>query len=297
VVLVNNPRSGKGRPRQKLLERVLEVLERAGMSVEVRATERPGHATEIAVQAAEEGVDRVLTWGGDGTVNEVANGLFGKESALGVLPGGTVNVFAREVGIPLSFVAAAETFVSGEVRRIPVGVARGRSFLLMAGMGLDAEVVRRLGGRFKRTLGAAAFWIEGFHTLSKYRLPLLRIRSQRREFTGSGLIAAKTRRYGPRYFIASDARLDEPLLQVVVFRGRRRSDYLRYLSAVVRRAHLRLEDVLSFKTEALTVESDSPVFYQVDGELGGELPLELAVRDRALSVVLPRVSARMVESS
>jgi diacylglycerol kinase family enzyme len=167
----------------------------------------------------------------------------------------------------------------------------------MAGVGLDAEVVRLLRSGFKHALGAAAFWIEGFHRLSRYRLPLLRVRSEEREVTGSGLIAAKIRRYGPRYFIAPDARLDEAQLQVVVFRGRRRVDYLRYLSAVVRGAHLRLEDVESWKTRALTVESDSPVFYQIDGELGGELPLELEVRDRALSVVLPRVSAGMVEST
>jgi diacylglycerol kinase family enzyme len=164
-------------------------------------------------------------------------------------------------------------------------------------VGLDAEVVRRLGFGLKNSLGSAAFWIEGFRTLSRYRLPLLRVRSEGREVTGSGLIAAKIRRYGPRYFIASNARLDEPLLQVVLFRGQRRIDYLRYLSAVVRGAHLRLDDVESWKTSALTVESESRVFYQVDGELGGELPLELEVRDRALSVVLPRVSAGMVEST
>jgi diacylglycerol kinase (ATP) len=105
---------------------------------------------------------------------------------------------------------------------------------------------------------------------------------------GSGLVAGKTRRYGPRYRITPEARLEEPLLQVVVFRGSRRRDYLRYLTGIVGGFHLHFDDVVSWKTSALTVEADSNVPYQIDGEFGGETPVDIAVRDRALSVVLPR---------
>ena len=199
-----------------------------------------------------------------------------------------MNVFAREVGIPRSIEAATETFATGEVRRIPVGVASDRPFLLMAGVGLDAEVVRRLKAGFKHALGVAAFWLDGLRGLARYPMPSLRIRSEGREVEGSGLIAGKTRRYGPRYFITKEARLEEPLLHVVVFRGSKRRDYVRYLAGVVSGTHLRFDDVLSWKASALTVESDSKVPYQVDGEFGGYTPVELLVRDRALAVVLPR---------
>jgi YegS/Rv2252/BmrU family lipid kinase len=290
VVLVFNPESGSGRGRSKAarLDRLLVKLEAAGMSVDVHPTEGPGHATSIAARAAEDGCDRVLAWGGDGTLNEVARGLLGTETALGVLPGGTVNVFARELQIPLSIEAAAETFAIGEVRRVPVGIASGRPFLLMAGVGLDAEVVRRLKAGFKHTLGAVAFWLDGFRMLASYPMPSLRIRSEGREIEGSGLVAGKIPRYGPRYRITPDARLEEPLLQVVVFRGRNRRDYLRYLAGVVAGAHLRFRDVLSWKTAALSVEADTAVPYQIDGEFAGETPLDLGVRDGALGVVLPR---------
>jgi YegS/Rv2252/BmrU family lipid kinase len=288
VVLVFNPESGRARAKETMLDRVLPVLARAGMNVDVRPTERPSHATEIAAQAAREGVERVLSWGGDGTLNEVMRGLVETETALGVLPGGTVNVFAREVGIPRSIEAAAETFVRGEVRRIPVGTAADRPFLLMTGVGLDAEVVHRLKTGFKHALGAAAFWLDGFRMLASYPMPTIRVRSEGREIEGSGLIAGKIRRYGPRYFVTPEARLEEPLLHVVVFRGRNRRDYLRYLAGVVGGFHLRLDDVVSWKTSALTVEADSNVPYQIDGEFAGETPVELQVRDRALSVVLPR---------
>jgi diacylglycerol kinase (ATP) len=271
-----------------MLDRVLPALSRAGMRVDVRPTERPGHATEIAAEAARDGVERVLGWGGDGTLNELARGLMGTGTALGVLPGGTVNVFAREVGIPRSIEGAAEAFASGEVRCIPVGIASDRPFLLMAGVGLDAEVVRRLKAGFKHALGAVAFWLDGFRMLAHYPMPSLRIRCEGRELLGSAVIAGKIRRYGPGYFIAAEAKLEEPLLHVVVFRGRKRRDYLRYLAGVVSGTHLRFDDVLSFKASALTVEADTSVPYQLDGEYAGETPIELAVRDQALAVVLPR---------
>jgi YegS/Rv2252/BmrU family lipid kinase len=296
VVLVFNPESGRVRAKEKMLDRVLPLLSRAGMAVDVRPTERPGHATEIAARAARESVDRVLSWGGDGTLNEVTRGLVGTETALGVLPGGTVNVFAREVGIPRSIEAAAEAFVGGEVRRIPVGFAADRPFLLMTSAGLDAEVVRRLKTGFKHALGATAFWLDGLRLLASYPMPSIRVRSEGREVEGSSVIAGKTRRYGPRYFVAAEARLEEPLLHVVVFRGRTRLDYLRFLAGVVFRSHLRFDDVVSWKTSALTVEADAKVPYQIDGEFAGEIPVELTVRDRALAVVLPR-SRGMVQFS
>jgi len=119
-------------------------------------------------------------------------------------------------------------------------------------------------------------------------MPSLRIRCEGREVEGSGLIAGKIRRYGPRYLVTPEARLEEPLLHVVVFRGRKRRDYVRYLAGVAFGFHLRFDDVVSWKTSALTVEADSKVPYQIDGEFGGYTPVELRVRDRALAVVLPR---------
>jgi diacylglycerol kinase (ATP) len=288
IVLVFNPQSGRIRAKARMLDRVLPALTRAGMKVDVRPTERPGHATEIAAEAAREGVERVLGWGGDGTLNELVRGLAGTPTALGVLPGGTVNVFAREVGIPRSIEEAAAVFTSGEVKSIPIGMASERPFLLMAGVGLDAEVVRRLKTGFKHALGAAAFWVDGFRLLARYPMTTLRIRSEGRDLEGSGVIAGNLRRYGPGYFITAEARLEEPLLHVVVFRGRRRRDYLRYLAGVIWGVHLRFEDVLSFKTSALTVEADTSVPCQIDGEYAGGTPIDLRIRDRALSVVFPR---------
>lgn len=289
VVLVFNPESGRGRSKQALLDRALSALAPFGMRVDVCPTEHPGHATRIAARAAAEGFDRVLAWGGDGTLNEVARGLVGTETALGVLPGGTVNVFAREAGIPRGIEAAAAAFATGEARKIPLGVASERPFFLMASVGLDAEVVRRLRTGFKHALGIAAFWLDGFYALARFPLPSLRIRSEGREIEASGVVAGKIRRYGPGYFITSEAKLEEPLLHVVAFRGRKRRDYLRYLAGVVAGRHLGFADVASWKTRELTVEAREGAPYQIDGEIGGLTPVTIGVREEALSFVLPRL--------
>jgi len=289
VSLIFNPQSGRGRSKLELLPDVVARLEAAGMTVAAHATERMGHATALAREAAATGATAAIAWGGDGTLNEVAEGLIGTSTAMGVIPGGTVNVLAREVGIPLKLEGAVDAFIRGQSVRIPVGFAGERPFLLMAGIGLDGEVVHHLKAGFKAALGVLAFWLDGFRLLANYPMSPLHVRANGKEIVGTGVIAGKLRRYGPRYFITPDARLEEPKLDVVVFKGTNRRDYLRYLAGVLAGVHLRCRDIEHFKTDAVTVEVDpeARVRVQLDGEPAGYAPVVLSVRDRALSVVLP----------
>jgi diacylglycerol kinase family enzyme len=163
----------------------------------------------------------------------------------------------------------------------------------MAGCGIDAEVASRVKGAFKSTLGALAFWLDGFRMLASYPMTPLRIESAERSVVGTAVIAGKTRRYGPRYFITPDAKLDEPKLHVVVFQGKKGRHYFKYLFGVLTRSHLGFKDVVHFKTDALTVSAEEgSVPYQLDGEPVGHAPLALEVRDGALGVVLPRQPGR-----
>ncbi len=289
AALIYNPRSGRGHSKDELLSQVLTRLKEAGMEVSPRPTERMGHATEIAREVAEAGFEMAIAWGGDGTLNEVAHGLCGRSTAMGVLPGGTVNVFAREVGFRLKLSGALDTLVGGRIVRVPMGFADERPFLLMAGVGLDGEVVYRLKSGFKDALGAFAFWLDGFRLLASYPMSPVRVRVGGKEIVGTGLIAGNIRRYGPRYTVTPDARLEEPKLDVVIFTGKNRRDYLRYLLGVLGHFHLRFSDVEHFKTDALSVSVDegARVPLQLDGEPSGCAPVEIRVQDKALAVVLP----------
>ena len=170
-----------------------------------------------------------------------------------------------------------------------MGLADDRPFLLMAGVGLDGEVVYRLKAGFKSALGAKAFWLDGFRLLATYPMTPLHIRANDRDIVGTGLIAGNIRRYGPHYKITPDAELFEPKLDVVVFLGKNRRDYLRYLVGVLGHFHLKFGDIDHFKADSLTIGVDGGgrVPFQLDGEPAGYAPLSLGVRDRALGVVLP----------
>ncbi len=174
ALLVVNPKA-RGLPRQERLRAAAAWLEEAGWRVRLQPTEGPGHAMLLAQAAAQEGYDLVVACGGDGTINEVVNGLAGSPTALGVIPGGTANVWAKEVGIPRDPLKAIAIAAQGESRRIDLGRAMGRAtgpgglgmkgdrhFLLMAGLGFDGHVIHRLAPAAKERWGALAYVVTGF---------------------------------------------------------------------------------------------------------------------------------------
>ena len=286
--LIYNPVSGPGASKESHLPSLLKVLHEQEIEAHPAPTTSPGHATELAREAVRDGVSLVIGWGGDGTINEIAAGMLGSKTPMGVLPGGTVNVFARATGIPRGSLAkACRVLREGRRVSVPVGMAGDRPFLLMAGVGIDGEVVHRLDPGFKKRFGKSAFWLLGLRLLASYPFAPLTVRADGKEIRGTGLVAGKVRIYGPGYVITPDARFDEPRLDVVVFQGRHGWDYLRYLVGVSGHFHLRFKDVLRFQTTRLDVEGEGQ-YLQLDGEPAGQVPITIRVAADALTVILPR---------
>lgn len=171
VALVVNPRASSVTPRK---QRLVEVALAAGHHLTVHATASRDHATALAAEAAAAGADVVAVLGGDGTLNEAANGIAGTEAALAPLPGGSTNVFARTIGVPNRLPQAVaqlgESLAAGSIRRIPVGTVNGRRFLFHTGLGFDAAVVAQVERRpaLKRRIGQAAFVYATVTTLSRH---------------------------------------------------------------------------------------------------------------------------------
>jgi diacylglycerol kinase (ATP) len=287
AVLIHNPASRNTlAPRQ--LDAVLAYARARGWTIDLVATERAGHATEIARDAVARGVDTVVVNGGDGSINEAANGLAGSDAALGVLPGGTANIWAKEIGVSRDPLKAIAAMVDGERRRVDLGRAGDRYFLLMAGVGLDGVVVPRTSAGLKRRIGAAAFVLAGV-------VAAIRTRPWSTSMTVDGAdvetplylaVLGNTRLYGGVVRIAHRAVADDGRLDAVIMRR----GGLHVIADGVRllfRRHDRSPNVRYARVQAFDIRTPGiPV--QVDGEYHAETPMRIEAVPGALTVIVPR---------
>jgi diacylglycerol kinase (ATP) len=295
--LIVNPASGAWDTRREV-SAVLNHLEDQGWLTTLHETSRSGEATALAQQAREEGVDAVLVVGGDGTINEVINGLAESQVALGVLPAGTGNVWAKELGLPtrsplhlLPLVDSVKALVPGARRRIDLGQANGRYFLQWAGVGLDAEVTYAMEPRTRRQrrLGAVAYLVAGFVTAAnmvgtRTRIWIDEERIYRRSIL---VVISNSQLYGGRVRIATDARLDDGLLDVSIFAGTGFGSAVRTLLGVITGLHVRDPRHSCYRARSIRIEAEKPMAVHVDGEPHGTTALECHVVPRALTVLIP----------
>ena len=273
------------------LEETAAWLTEHGLPTELLLTEYDGHAAELAREAVRTGMDMVIAAGGDGTVNSVLQGLAGTDTALGVLPLGTVNVWAREMGIPLALPLAADVLVHGVRRRVDVGRAGSRYFLMMAGIGFDAEVARRVEqSRFKRFGLKLLDYLATVGTLGlthKSAKIWIRAGNKRRSLNSLMIIIGNTRLYGGRFTFAKKAVADDGWLDLVIIGG----GGIFYRAGVILRGLFRRASlgprVRYAHMRSVRLESNRPVPIQVDGEVIGSLPMTFSVVPSALTVVVP----------
>lgn len=287
-VLIRNPAS-----RQALddatLSRVLEEAARSGWQVDPCFAEFPGHTTELARQAAARGAQVVLVYGGDGTINEAVNGIAGTRTALAVLPGGTANVWAKETRISRDPVAAMRAATDGERRQVDLGRANGRYFLLMAGVGLDGEVIERVRPDAKRRFGALSYLMAAVPTALQTRpwAARLRIDGEEIETPLYWMVIGNTRSYGGFRDITHRAQADDGKLDVAIMQ---RGGIVRLALDGARMMigqHDRSANIRYLRATTIAVETPGlPV--QVDGEPAGETPMVFDIVPRALTVIVPR---------
>jgi YegS/Rv2252/BmrU family lipid kinase len=273
-----------------VLEETARWMTEHGIPAEVCHTERPGHARELAAEAVKAGMDMVVAAGGDGTVNEIVQALAGQSTVLGVLPIGTVNVWAREMGIPLRLSQARELLISGVRRRVDLGRAGSHYFLLMAGIGFDAEVARRV------DRGPLARWglkLLDYAATASYmgvtQRPAhvwMRLDGRRRTTDALMVLIGNTRLYGGAFRIARDAIADDGLLDVVIIGGGGTLARLGLLARALARRRSLGPRVRYERCRTIRLESSIPLPVQIDGEVIGTLPMTFSVAPHALSVIV-----------
>ncbi|WP_247883081.1 diacylglycerol/lipid kinase family protein [Azospirillum brasilense] len=291
LLVIHNPVAGARRARR--LAAVLELLEqRHGAVVTLRATGGRGDAEAMARAVAPGAFDAVVAAGGDGTINEVVNGLGARGGGettipLGVVPLGTANVLAHELGLPLDAEGMARVLAEGRPLPVHLGVANGRAFAMMAGAGLDARVVERVDPRLKRLIGKGAYAVE---TLSRiavggggpYRVAV----DGGEPVEVASVIVAKGHFYGGRFVCAPDARLADPWLHVCLFPRSGRGNALRYLWGVTAGRLPRFPDYRILPARRVIVDGPAGEPVQGDGDVITRLPVEIALAPWVLPVLV-----------
>lgn len=289
LMAIFNSHSGGGGYRRDL-PLILDSLRGLGYDVEERETAGVGDATRLAREAVEQGLDLVCAIGGDGTVNETINGLAGAEVPLAIVPTGTVNVLAMELGIPLDPPDAVKLLEVGTVSWIDLGLAGDRYFALMAGVGMDAAVVASLNPVLKKAFKEAAFAVQGLANYLTKEEPLIRVTTAERTVEGYFAVFGNSSNYGGGFGITPLADMRDGLLDVCVLKDKSFLSTIWYWSAALINAHIKHPKVEYFRTEAaeiVTVEEGKEVLVQTDGEMAGKLPLTCRVVPRSLRVVVP----------
>jgi diacylglycerol kinase (ATP) len=306
ALLIHNPNAGNGgNGRRRLLDQARRILSTNGIEVDLAETSAPGHAVAIAQQAVRDGRQLVIACGGDGTLNEVVNGLAdfsnGHRVPLALLPGGTANILAKELDLPWDIPRAATRLVNADVREVALGLAtpleqpeKKRYFLSVAGAGPDGMIVYSVDLGLKARVGILAYWWQGAREVLRYTFPRFRVRAGDRQLEATLAVVGRTKNYGGPFKITDQADLFEDQFEVMALTTQSGLRYLSYLPTLWMGNLRKEEDVHFWKAEALVCEplDANPVYAQIDGEPLARLPIEFSIVPKALRLLVPRDAFR-----
>jgi diacylglycerol kinase (ATP) len=312
ALLIHNPNAGSGgNARRRLIDEARQFLSENGILTELAETTGPGHATEIAQKATRDGRELVIACGGDGTLNEVVNGLAmaqnGHRVPLALLPGGTANVLAKELNLPWDIPGAAKHLLKADVREIALGLAKpleqpekARYFLSVSGCGPDGMIVYSVDLGLKARVGILAYWWQGVREVLRYTFPRFRVRAGDRQMEATLVVVGRTRNYGGPFKITDQADLFEDQFEVMALTTQSGLKYLSYLPTLWMGNLRKEEEVHFWKADTLVCEplDANPVYAQVDGESLARLPVEFSIVPKALKLLVPRgkVASTIVSS-
>jgi diacylglycerol kinase (ATP) len=301
ALLIHNPNAGNsGHRRRRLLDQARHIFATRGIDADLAETTGPGHATEIATRAAAENRGLVIACGGDGTLNEIVNGLAAHQNGhrvpLALLPGGTANILAKELDLPWDIPKAAEKLVHGTVKEIALGLAtpleqpeKKKYFLSVAGAGPDGRIVYSIDLGLKSRVGILAYWWAGVREIFRYKFPHFRVVSGSRKIRASLIIVGRTQNYGGPFKITTEADLFEDQFEILTLATQSGLRYLSYLPSLWLNKLRGTPGVEFFKSDSVVCEplDANPIYAQVDGEPLSRLPVEFRIVPRVLKLLVP----------
>ena len=270
----------------------------------VAPTTGPGTAGAIARTHIEDGASLIVAAGGDGTINEVVEGMVHSHVPLAILPGGTANVLAMEMKLGGRLERVAERLEECRPERIPVGrlICDGgrvdRHFMLMAGIGLDAHIVYHVNPGIKARVGKLAYWVAGWSLLGR-RLGQFTVEAGGKRYQSSFALISKVRNYGGDFEIARSVTIVDDEFEVVLLEGRNTLRYVKYFAGMALNILAGMKGATVVRADRVTVSgpSDARIYIQIDGEFAGRLPAEIRIVPDALTLLIPTEYSRKAQAA
>ena len=292
--IIVNPSAGRFK-NSLHLRKLQKYLRNRGVTNHVVFTREPGGAVEAARNVAHEGYDAVAICGGDGTLRETIAGVIGKGIPIGIIPLGTGNVIAADLGIPKDPFKACDLIIKGHTRKIDVGKNGDSYFMIAAGAGYDCEVVAQVDLQIKSKVGRLAYIASGIKLLSKYKPIRFKIASD--IFNGTikaiAVVVVNSPRYGGYFSLKKEAKIDDGLLDVIVLKGRGWFDILRIFTRVLIKSKLTPYDIFTFRTKKVRLETEREgVYFHNDSDIAGELPQTFEIIEEGISIFVPGNNSR-----
>ena len=285
VLIIFNPAAGRGHGR---VSTILRQLATFGCVVTLRETSGPGDAMRIMRDEGAE-YDIVAVAGGDGTINEAANGMGDRPDSpvLAIIPCGTANVLAWEIGLGTDATRTGRTIAEGQPVAVHTGLVNGRRFLMMAGVGFDAAVVASVNPRLKRALGKMAYVWRMTVELFRYDFPMFTVTIDGTAHQAASAVIAKGHFYGGQFVCAPDARVTDPSFEICLFLRGGRWNVLRYSVALALGRLSKLSSVRILRGRHIVIDGPPGSPVQADGELVAELPVTIELSPQRLSLLFP----------
>jgi len=288
--IIANPAAGRGRAYKKLKDYVAR-WPHPDWEVEMLPTQCPEHGGEMARGLASNPPDLVAVCGGDGTVSEVATFLPDPPFPVAVIPAGTANVLAKELGVSADPIEALRQSLNGRTRRVDMGILKGRSerrFLLMAGIGFDAYVVSKVRPGLKARMGQTAYLIEVLRGVATYPYSRFQVITEAGTFNATSCIIANARGYGGELVFSPEAELGDGFFDLLILEGSSWTGYVRFLRSAQRGKPRDFSWVRRCRCRTVKIEGPRGIWVQADGELFGTLPVEIEIVPSCYPLVVPK---------
>ena len=298
IKVIVNPMAGQGRAL-RVLSQVEEILRTQGIEYDVAKTSAPGHGSRLAQMATQEGWPQVAAIGGDGTINEVLQGVIHTDTMLSIIPGGTGNDLARSLAIPLEIPAAATLLWSGTPAKMDVGMETNRGFASLASLGFPVDVIAHVNENKSIFSGSIKIFAGVWKTLCNLRSHPMTIRTdgQVRRVEAIGVFVQNTRSAGGGLMIAPEAHPADGMLDLVIIHRISRWDLITTLPKAYKGTHVDHPAVEIVRCRRVTIEPDLPMTKMVDGELVGTAPIQASLVRQALKILVPPETASLLNAS